>query len=61
MSLRALATAANVGPATVHAIEKGRGPSLRTIGKLSAALGVDPLEIDEFRRVIQGPKKGDAE
>ncbi len=57
MSLRDLATAANVGPATVHAIEKGRAPSLRTIGKIARALNVDPLEIDEFRAVIENGAK----
>jgi transcriptional regulator with XRE-family HTH domain len=56
-SIRELANRAGVSPRTLNTIELGRTtPSLSTIKKLSEALGVDPLEIDEFRNVIIGER-----
>lgn len=54
MSLRELAGKAGLNLMTVSNIERGRTrPSLATIRKLSEALEVDPIEVDEFRRVIR--------
>ena len=59
LSVRRLAEAAGVAPTTVVNIEHGRTlPSFRVIRDLSAALDVDPLEIDEFRSVIEGTGAG---
>ena len=53
MSQRALAQKAGVSPATLVAIERGTvRPAYRTMAKVAAALGIDPLEVDEFRRAI---------
>jgi transcriptional regulator with XRE-family HTH domain len=52
-TLRDLAEVANVGLATIHGVERGvRLPSLKTIRRVSQALEIDPLEIDEFRAAI---------
>jgi transcriptional regulator with XRE-family HTH domain len=52
-SIRELAQRANVATRTINNIELGRTtPSLATIKSLSEALGVDALEIDEFRDTI---------
>jgi transcriptional regulator with XRE-family HTH domain len=57
LSIRALAEKADIATRTVNEIELGRTtPSLMTIRKISEALEVDPLEIDEFRRAIRGNK-----
>jgi transcriptional regulator with XRE-family HTH domain len=54
-SIRELARRADISTGTLNGIELGRTtPSLNTIKKLSEVLEVDPLEIDEFRRVIMG-------
>lgn len=50
-----LAKAADVAPSTVHLIERGKGeyrPRFKVIRELSKALGVDPLDVDEFRPVL---------
>ncbi len=61
LSVRKLAEAAGVAPATVYHIEHGRTtPSFRAIRDLSAALGLDPLDIDEFAAVIEGTGAGKA-
>jgi transcriptional regulator with XRE-family HTH domain len=50
-----LAEEAQVSTATVNGIETGRTtPSLDTMRKICEALGVDPLDIDEFRDIIMG-------
>ncbi len=55
MTVRALATAAGVSTHTVHEVETGkRPPRFGTIKRLSAALGVDPAEVAEFRAVLFG-------
>jgi transcriptional regulator with XRE-family HTH domain len=54
LSVRELAARAGVAPATVYQIEHGRTrPQYRSIRVLSAALGVDPMQIEEFARVIE--------
>ncbi len=61
LSVRKLAEAAGVAPATVYHIEHGRTtPSFRAIRDLSAALGLDPLDVDEFAAVIEGTGAGKA-
>ena len=54
LSARKLAERAGVAPATVYHIEHGRTtPSFRAIRDLSAALEMDPLDVDEFAAVIE--------
>jgi transcriptional regulator with XRE-family HTH domain len=54
-SIRELARRAGIATRTLNDIELGRTkPSLGTIRRLSEALGMDPLEIDEFRQSILG-------
>jgi transcriptional regulator with XRE-family HTH domain len=57
LSIRELAREASVAPSTVYLIESGRTtPRLRVVRRLAAALGVEPNEIDEFRRAIEATK-----
>ena len=59
LSVRALAKRAGVAPTTVHLVETGqRLPQLLTAQKLSAALGVEPNEVDEFRAAIEASLAG---
>jgi transcriptional regulator with XRE-family HTH domain len=52
-SLRALAVKAGVAPRTILEAEAGRQtPRPTTMRKLADALGVDPMEIDEFRTAV---------
>ncbi len=54
LSQRDLAAQAGVAPKTIVDLELGRKePHLKTIRKLSGALGVEPAEVDEFRRAIE--------
>ena len=49
-----LASASRVSRATIYGIENGRTrPTFDTMRKLAGALGVEPLEIDEFRAEIE--------
>ncbi|MFT4040962.1 MAG: helix-turn-helix transcriptional regulator [Thermomicrobiales bacterium] len=53
LSVRKLAEAANVAPATIYHIEHGRTKaSFRAIRDISTALEMDPLDIEEFAAVI---------
>jgi transcriptional regulator with XRE-family HTH domain len=53
LSMRQLARKAEISPTTIYLLESGqRSPQLLTIYKLSRALGVSPVEIEEFRRVL---------
>jgi len=55
LTQRGLATLAGVTPATVIRVELQHGVmSFRTMAKIAAALGVEPGEIAEFARVIEG-------
>ena len=59
LSVRKLAEVAGVAPATVYHIEHGKTtPSFRAIRDISAALDVDPLDIEEFAAVIEGTGAG---
>jgi len=61
LSVRKLAEAAGVAPATIYHIEHGRtSPSFRAIRDISAALDVDPLDVEEFAAVIEGTGAGKA-
>lgn len=52
-SLRALAAKADVAQRTIVEAEAGRqAPRPTTMRKLADALGVDPMEIDEFRIAV---------
>ena len=54
-SMRELAERSGVSTRTINTIELGRTtPSLATIRRLSEALEVDPIEVDEFRDAIMG-------
>lgn len=61
LSIRKLAELAHVAPATVYYIEHERtAPSFRAIRDISAALDMDPLDIEEFASVIEGTGAGKA-
>ena len=61
LSVRKLAEAAGVAPATIYHIEHDRTtPSFRAIRDVSAALDMAPLDIDEFAAVIEGTGAGKA-
>ena len=53
-SQRDLAAEADVARKTIVDLELGRiEPRLLTMRKLAAALGIEPLEVDEFRQAIE--------
>jgi transcriptional regulator with XRE-family HTH domain len=53
-SQRDLAQQARVAQKTIVDLELRRSePRLLTMRKLAAALGVEPLEVDEFRKAIE--------
>ena len=53
LSTRALAEKAGTSNKTIVQIENGRQlPTFRTIQRLSAALGVEPTEVEEFAAAI---------
>ncbi len=61
LTVRALAERAGVAFSTVHLIEKGTSlPRFEVIQKLSAALGVEPAEVDEFAAAIAAVAEGKA-
>ncbi len=54
LSIRDLAVQANVAPNTVQFAERGmRIPHYRSMERIAAALGVKPLEIDEFCTAVE--------
>lgn len=58
LTIRGLAEVAECSPHTVHEVESGkRVPRFDTIRRLSAALGVEPADISEFRRVLLGEEE----
>ena len=60
-TVRGLADAAGVAPATVYLVENRRSaPTFRVVRALSAALGVEPAEVDEFAAVIEAIGQGKA-
>jgi transcriptional regulator with XRE-family HTH domain len=61
LSLRELAKRADVAQRTVVEAEAGRqAPRPSTMRKLAEALDVDPMEVDEFREVIESAIEGKA-
>jgi len=55
LSQRELAKKANVALGTIARIELGQTqPRYRVVRAISEALGVEPLEVDEFRRLVEG-------
>lgn len=58
LSVRELARQASVAPSTVFLIESGRTiPRQRVARQIARALGVEPMEVDEFRRRIEVTKE----
>lgn len=54
LSIRQLARKAGLSATTIYLLETHqRAPQLLTVYKLSRALGVDPLAIDEFRAAYE--------
>jgi transcriptional regulator with XRE-family HTH domain len=54
LSIRQLARRAGIAPTTIYLLETHqRTPQLLTIYKLSRALDVDPIDIDEFRDAFE--------
>ena len=54
LSQRDLAKKAGVAPKTIVDLELGRQePQLRTIRRLAEALGVNVVDVDEFRQAIE--------
>ena len=61
LTVRGLAEAAGVAPTTVYLVENGRSaPTFRVVRALSAALGVEPTQVDEFAAVIEAVGQGKA-
>ena len=59
LSIRGLAQKAGVSQRTVHTVERGiTKPTLNTVRKLSAALEIDPREVEEFREAIENTVRG---
>ncbi len=53
LSIRELAARAGVATATIVSIEQGRQtPTFKTARKITAALEMEPGEIDEFARLM---------
>jgi transcriptional regulator with XRE-family HTH domain len=57
LTIRELAEQAHVAAATVHLAESGqRQPTIKVIRAICRALGVQPQEVDEFRRALGLPE-----
>ena len=53
LTIREFAKLAGVAPSTIYLIEAGRtNPQPSVMRRIAAALGVDPLQIGEFRAAI---------
>ena len=59
LSAKELAKQAGISEGNIYSIEKGGWlPSLGTVKKLAAALGInDPLEVEEFKAAIDKASK----
>jgi transcriptional regulator with XRE-family HTH domain len=54
LSRRVLAQRAGCSPATIHGAEKGRRiPIPQTARKLSEALGVELVDVEEFKQALE--------
>ena len=54
IGVRRLSKGAPVSPRTIITTEKGKStPSLATIRKISRFLGVDPMEVSEFKEALE--------
>ena len=61
LTMRELAEQAGVALSTLYMVESGRSePSFRVIRAVSAALGMDPKEIEEFAAAIEASGQGKA-
>ena len=59
LSIRGLAQKSGLSQRTVHTVERGMTkPTLNTVRKLSAALEIDPREVEEFREAIENTVRG---
>jgi transcriptional regulator with XRE-family HTH domain len=59
LTIRALALAAGVSPATIQLAESGqRIPHFGTMRKIAAVLGVAVDEVDEFRHALEAAIEG---
>ena len=59
LTVRGLAKLAGISPVTLQDIEAGRRtPQPGTMRKLATALELDPGEVAEFRRAIEGAIEG---
>ncbi len=58
LSQRALAERSGVSESTIYAIEGGKSthPRLEVMRKLCDTLGVEPTDVDEFRRVLESER-----
>jgi DNA-binding XRE family transcriptional regulator len=49
-----LARMASVSPTTIMHIEQGKvAPKLRRARRIAVALGISPIEVDEFRALLE--------
>jgi DNA-binding XRE family transcriptional regulator len=54
-SIKGLAAEVGISPTTIMDVEHGRRvPRLATIRAICRTLGIDPLTVEEFARVIEG-------
>ena len=54
LSLRELARLADVAPSTIYLTEAGRtAPQPAVMRRIAAALGVDSVQVAEFRRAVE--------
>ena len=54
LTAQELAKQAGMSDSTHYHIERGGwSPSLKTVRKLSAVLGVDPMDVEEFKAAIE--------
>ena len=59
LTIRGLAEAAKVSPATVHLAEVGqRMPHFGTMQRIASVLGMEPHEIVEFRAAMEAATRG---
>ncbi len=58
LSQRDFAQKAGLTPSTIYLIESGRTvPRLKVMRQICEALGVGPMEVDEFRLALEGARE----